>query len=186
MTYLELLKILLPFNTYSDSSQSEVLKDISAHVEGLKKSEENADALFNEIFPDISKTLIPSWEKLCGLTVGAKDIIQLRRDRVITKLREKGGCSIEYFTALALMFGYTITIEELKPFMAGWGRAGDTLYAEESIFIWSVNILNSPNYYFRAGQSVAGERLAWWNTQLNLEDLFNKLKQAHTYVTFVY
>ncbi len=138
------------------------------------------------MFPDQSYELLCCWERVCGLVPGANDTLQMRRDAVIRKLRERGGISKKYFIDLAATMGYTIRIEELKPFMAGIGRAGDTLYVKESIFIWRIKVSGKSLYYFKAGQAAAGERLLWWPDQSVLENLFNELKPAHTYIIFDY
>lgn len=132
----------------------------------------------------MSDSLIVDWERICGLTPA--DTLQQRRDTVISKIQEKGGLSRAHFISIAQTLGFTIEIEELLPFMAGWGRAGDSLYVEESIFIWMVKVDALHVYYFRAGQSWAGEILGSQLSQLVLENLFNNLKPAHTYVYFTY
>jgi uncharacterized protein YmfQ (DUF2313 family) len=181
MLHKDSLKLLFPIELQGDFE-----KDIELEGKHLDDAQLRAEHLLNEMFPDQSYELLPDWERVCGLTPGNDDTLQLRRDRVIRKLRERGGLSIPYFIALAEAMGYTITIEELKPFMAGINRAGDALYIYESIWIWRVKVFGKPLYYFRAGRSVAGERLLWWSAQTELEDLLKELKPAHTYVIFEY
>ena len=82
--------------------------------------------------------------------------------------------------------GYDIDIVEPMPSMAGWLAAGDELFGEEIVHQWGVKIKNQPVYYFRAGESAAGEPLLWWESQSVLEELFISLKPAHTYVYFIY
>jgi uncharacterized protein YmfQ (DUF2313 family) len=181
MLHKDTLKLLFPVEI-----QGSFEKDIEIEGKHLDNAQSRAEQLLKEMFPDQSHELLPDWERVCGLTPSADDPLQLRRDRVIKKLRELGGLSRAYFINLAASWGYTISIEELRPFMAGWNRAGDTLYVYESIWIWRVKVSGQPLYYFRAGQSVAGERLLWWQAQTVLENILNELKPAHTYVIFDY
>lgn len=152
----------------------------------LDLAQARAERLLAEMFPDTSAMLLSDWERVCGLIPGPDDPQQLRRDRVVRKLREIGGLSIPYFVLLAESMGYTIAIEELRPFMAGWGRAGDPLYVEEVRWIWRVRISGQSLYYYRAGQSAAGERLLWWPTLEELETALTNLKPAHTHIIFDY
>jgi len=181
MLHRDVLRLLFP-------SELSGVFDTDIEIEGghLDLAQARAEQLLLEMFPDNTRMLLPDWERVCGLTPGADDPQQLRRDRVIRKLREIGGLSIPYFTLLAQSMGYTITVEELYPFMAGWGRAGDPLYVEESWWIWRVNISGQALYYLTAGQSAAGERILWWPPVTELENILNDLKPAHTYIVFDY
>jgi uncharacterized protein YmfQ (DUF2313 family) len=62
---------------------------------------------------------------------------------------------------MAATFGWTIAIDELKPFMAGCGRAGDSLYEESACFIWRSTSPEMP-CTASAGRVRAGEMLTWW------------------------
>lgn len=181
MSHKDTLNLLFPIELQGDFK-----KDIEIEGKHLDSVQTRAEKLLNEFFPDQSHELLADWERVCGLIPKSDHTLQFRRDRVVMKLRELGGLSVPYFISLAASMGYRITIEELIPFMAGWSRAGDTLYAYECIWIWRVRVLEQLLYYFRAGQSVAGERLLWWQVQTELENMLKDLKPAHTYVIFTY
>lgn len=181
MLHKNALKLLFPI-----ALQGDFEKDIELEGKHIDNAQSRAEQLLKEMFPDGAYELLHAWERVCGLVPGADDPLLLRRDRVIKKLREFGGLSRAYFIGLAASLGYTITIEELMPFMAGWGRAGDTLYIYESLWIWRVKVSGQALYYFRAGQSAAGERLLWWPVQSALENILTELKPAHTFVIFDY
>jgi len=53
-------------------------------------------------------------------------------------------------------------------------------------FSWRVKVSGQALYYFRAGLSTSGERLLWGPQVTALEDLFNNLNPAHTYIIFDY
>ncbi len=181
MLHKDALKLLFPIPLEGTFEM-----DIEVEGKHLDSAQARAEVLLKETFPAQSYELLCCWERVCGLIPGVEDTLQARRDTVIRKLRERGGLSKQYFINLAVTMGYPITIEELHPFMAGSGKAGDTLYVKESIFIWRVRVAGKAFYYFRAGQSAAGERLLWWPAQTVLENLFNELKPAHTYIIFDY
>jgi len=181
MSHRDVIKLLFPIELAGVSDG-----DIALEGAILDDVEAQARELLEEMFPDRSFTCLTDWERVCGLKPVEDATLQSRRDNVIRKLRERGGLSRASFIALAAAMGYTVTIEELQPFMAGWGRAGDPLYEEEVRFIWRVNVAGQALYYYRAGLSAAGERLLWWPSVTALEDLFNDLKPAHTYIIFDY
>lgn len=181
MSHKNVLKLLFPIDLGGDFE-----KDTELEGKHLDNVQSRAEDLLKEFFPDEAYELLQDWERVCGLTPGADDTLQLRRDMVIVKLRELGGLSRVYFIQLAASRGYTITIEELGPFMAGIGRAGDALYVEAVIWIWRVKVAGQSLYYFRAGQAAANESLLWWPAQTALENILNELKPAHTFIIFDY
>ncbi len=181
MSHSDVIKLLLPLELAGVSEA-----DIAREGQVLDDVELEAQELLREMFPDRSARCLTDWERVCALVPASDATLQSRRDNVVRKIRERGGLSRRYFIALAAAMGYTITIEELQPFMAGWGRAGDPLYEEKVRFIWRVCVAGQAFYYYRAGLSAGGERLLWWPSVTALEDLFNDLKPAHTFIIFDY
>lgn len=181
MSHRDVIRLLFPVElggTFDD--------DIALEGRVLDDVEAEARELLREMLPDRSVRCLPDWERVCALVPSADAPLQSRRDNVVRKLRERGGLSRRYFIALAAVMGYTVAIEELQPFMAGWSTAGEALYEEGVRFIWRVKVSGQALYHFRAGLSPAGERLLWWPSVTALEDLFNDLKPAHTYIIFDY
>ncbi len=152
----------------------------------LDTAQQSAIDLLAELFPDGAADLLADWERVCGVAPVAGDPVQLRRDRIINKLRALGDIKAPFFVALAATMGFTITITHLNPFMAGWSRSGDPLYVADVWWVWQVSVTGTPIYNFRSGQSAAGEQLTWWPAANALEDLFNDLKPADVYLQFVY
>lgn len=175
------LRLLLPFELGGDHAA-----DLQVDARHLDTAQASGESLLIEMFPDQAARLLADWERVLGLKPGAEDPLQLRRDQVIRKIRERGGLSRAYFIGLAQSLGYQIEIVEPVPFMAGWGRAGDELFGQSICYQWAVRILNQPVYHFRAGVSAAGERLTWWAAQTMLEEVIQELKPAHTFVYFLY
>lgn len=155
--------------------------DADIELEGaqLDQALARSKRLLAEIFPDQANELLADHERVCSLTPGDEDPLQLRRQKVIAKYREQGSLCRNYYIELAASLGYTITIEELA--------SGQEGYGDEGIFVWRITVANdTPAYYFRAGESRAGGRLLWWPTLTALEGLFEDLKPAHTQLIFAY
>jgi uncharacterized protein YmfQ (DUF2313 family) len=188
MGFYDLLKGLLPKGPYSDDDASVVLRSLNVKAQGLERAKENGASLLQEMRPETALYTLSDWERICGLKPSADDPIQTRRARIVQKLNEKGGLSRQYYTDLAALLGYTVTVEELRPFMAGIDHAGDRIFVVETLSMWRVRVLDSGAKYvsFRAGSSASGERVLWWPSDSYLEDLFNKLKRATTIVVFEY
>lgn len=156
-------------------------KDIELEGRHLDDALERSSQLLAQIFPDTADELLTDWERVYGLTPGSDDPLQLRRNRVVAKRRETGRLDRQYFIDLAATFGIEITIDELA--------AGENGYGPEGIFVWRINILNveTEDFYFRAGESVAGDLLMWWTAEVDIDkNLFNDLKPAHTLALYVY
>ncbi len=181
MSHSDALKLLFPLPLEGVFAQD-------ASIEGahLDTAQASGASLLSEAFPAASVSLIADWERITGITWpdGAPPL-QVRQAAVISKLRSVGGLSASYFTAIAAAFGWTITVTEMQPAMAGIARAGDTLYVAGIVFCWKVKAAGTV-YYARAGQSTAGENLTWWQPNAQLEALLNAIKPAHTYIVFDY
>ncbi|MEN4243898.1 DUF2313 domain-containing protein [Serratia marcescens] len=184
--YAELLGLLLPPKSYSlDGKQ--LSAELLAEGNCLARAEIKSDEVLNGITPFFAVSLLSDWERVLAISVDSSMTIQQRRQQVLAKINATGGLSRKYFINLAKSLGYNITIDEPEPFRAGINRAGDRLWVPEIIWVWIVNIDDAqvPVYRFRAGSSVAGERLMTFGQNL-IENIFQDLKPAHTQVVFNY
>lgn len=175
------LRLLFPVELGGDHDA-----DLALDAKHLDIAQASAETLLTEMFPDTTSQLLADWERVLGITPGADDPLQYRRDRVVQKIREKGGLSIPYFIRLAESLGSVVEIVEPVPFMSDWGCADDELFDETVVYQWGLKIYNQPIYEFCADTSCADELLLWFNEQTVLEELFKQLKPAHTYVYFSY
>lgn len=183
--HAELLALLLPPVSYAPTGAA-LQAELLAEGKALDISLASADWVQGAITPFFAEQLLPDWERVCGITPSADAAYQQRLQAVLAKLAETGGLSIPYFTRLASSLGYTITIVELEPFRAGINRAGDPLWVEDIQWVWQVVVASqSRSYLFRAGQSVAGERLTSFGDPV-IESVISDLKPAHTFVYFAY
>ena len=151
----------------------------------LDAAQTSFESLVQEMFPDTANLLLPCWERVLGITPPAGATLQSRRIAATAMVAATpGDIKQPYFVALAAKMGYTVTIDSLTPFMAGWGRAGDPLYIADAIYIWIVTVANQPLFQFRSGQSAAGEPLSWWSEPGGLQTILNDLKPADVYLAF--
>ncbi len=164
------------------------LADIELEGALLDEATASADVLLREMFPDAAVALLADWERVAGLPdpcTGALGTLQQRQSAVVERLRDKGGCSIPFFIAVAAALGYAVTIDEFTPFRCGASAAGDPVCDDEWAFVWQVNAAETAVTYFAAGASAAGEPLAAWGDAV-LECVFGRRKPAHTYIIFAY
>lgn len=161
--------------------------DIRVEGNSLDAVRISAESLLEEMLPNRAYILLADWERVVGIVPGADEPLQARRDRVVKKLRELGDVKKPYYQALAESLGYSIYIQEYIPTMCGWVCAGDELITNDDpaiLFVWNAHIFNQSVYWFHAGQSCAGERLAWWRPAEELETTLEDLRPAH--VTFIF
>ena len=140
-----------------------------------------ADLLERESDPRYTLELLPDFERNWGLPDPcwkAPQSIDQRHQQLLFKMTLLGGQSREFFIDIAAWLGYTITITEYAPFMAGVSQMGDTrqmdywdgipgedpkepyyrwyIGGEEQRFFWTVHVANAPLDWFRMGEAEAG------------------------------
>lgn len=188
--YLEQLKTLLPpgqaFPREAGTTLHDLLDGMSIE---LARVDGRGEALPIEANPATTNELLVDWERVAGLPDKCSGVLeetlQGRKNALLTKLTSNGGQSPAYFIELAASLGYTVTIEEFRPFRAGISKAGDALTNGPWAFTWRVRAPETSVISFRAGVSAAGERLRSWGND-TLECKINQLKPAHTIALFAY
>ena len=160
-----------------------------------------ADLLERESDPRHTYELLPDWERAWGLPdpcfPEAKTIGERQR-MLVLYMTWKGSQSRAYFTWLMEWLGFTVTVKEYAPFMAGVSRVGDTrpnpkdnfrwyIGPPEMRFAWSVGVGTPAFIWFRAGSGQAGVDP---HLQIGIPDdlqcLLNRWKPAHTDLVFDY
>jgi uncharacterized protein YmfQ (DUF2313 family) len=186
MGHAELLSQLLIPESYSPTAPN-LAAELQADANALDAVLTNAQRALAAITPYGAGETLPDWERVLAIAPSSDATYQQRINAVITKIRQKGGLSIPYFIQLAASLGYTITIIEPQPFRVDASRIGDALYDEDVIYIWQVEVEGSATleYYFRVDQSAIGEPLMAFSDPV-LEQVFNDLKPAWTFVYFTY
>lgn len=188
--YLEQLKTLLPPGQAFPREPGTTLHDLldGMSVE-LARVDARGETLPLEAIPSTSTELLSDWERVAGLPDKCSGVLeetlQGRKNALLTKLSSAGGQSVAYFTELAAALGYTVTIEQFRPFRVGTSHAGDPLTNGDWVFTWLIRAPEVTVTSFRAGQSAVGERLRVWGND-TLECRINQLKPAHTLALFAY
>lgn len=166
MSHKDTLKLLFPLEFGGVFDQ-----DIELEGKQFDDAQVNAELLLLEFFPQTATSSIADWERYLGVSTIDGDTLQTRQQRVIAKLRSRGGLSLLYFTAFAQTMGYDVKIENL----------------EIGSFQWTVTVSNAvPVVYFRAGQSLSGDNLITGDIVNSIEGIFQELKPAYTEVIFNY
>ncbi|HEX7126427.1 MAG TPA: putative phage tail protein [Thermodesulfobacteriota bacterium] len=154
---------------------------LAALADELARCHDAAERLVDDADPRTVDALLPDWETLCGLVPSPDAPAAARREAVLLVLALRGGQTPQYFIDLAAAAGFTVTVEEFDPFMAG-STAGSLLYGDAWQFAWRVTTLEAQVTAFTAGAR-AGEAL----TTLNLGDLpalIARRQPAHTHVLY--
>lgn len=188
--YREQLKALLPPGQAFPRDPGTTLHDLLDGMSlELARVDDRASALPQEVNPNTTLELLPDWERVAGLpdkcSGALEETLQGRRNALLAKLTSTGGQSADYFIQLAASLGYAVTIEVFRPFRAGRSAAGDVLSNGDWAFAWRIHAPDVTVIPFRAGLSVAGERLRVWGSD-TLECKIRQLAPAHTIPIFAY
>lgn len=163
----------------------------SALAEELHRVDVRMEDLLRERHTLTTAELLTDHELDLGIPdecVDLADSLDERRIYANTKLTYVGGQSKVHFIELAQTLGYTVTITEFSPFIAGLGFAGAPVHAPEMIYYWmvTVNLADPTVIYFTAGSSGAGDLLAYFFGLEILKCVFEKYKPAHTHIIWDY
>ena len=188
--YKQLLKSLLPPGEAFPRDVGTTMDDLlAALAKEWARIDGRGMALIADALPSSTNELLTDWERFAGLPdkcAGTLETtMQGRRNALVSKLAGTGGQSRAYFIGIAAALGYDVTIEEFRPFRAGWSVAGDPLTNGAWVFAWRVRAPAVTVIPFRAGLSSAGEPLQTWGND-TLECKINQLAPAHTVPIFAY
>jgi uncharacterized protein YmfQ (DUF2313 family) len=89
-----------------------------------------------------SLDMLPDWERV--LAIPASGSIPDRQAAVGAKIADQGGCSRDYFVALAATLGYDITITEYLPWRVGIATCVDPLIGIRWQSTWTVTYASGP------------------------------------------
>jgi uncharacterized protein YmfQ (DUF2313 family) len=184
--HADLLSQLLIPGSYLPTEPN-LAAELQADGKALDAALANAQRALAAITPYGAGETLPDWERVLAITPSINATYQQRINAVIAKIRQTGGLSIPYFTQLAAGLGYTITIIEPQYAQAGVSRAGDAMWVQDVIWVWQVQVSGPANIAYRAyaGTAAAGDPITEFSDPV-LEQVFNDLKPAFTYVYFSY
>jgi uncharacterized protein YmfQ (DUF2313 family) len=160
-----------------------------------------ADLLERESDPRATIELLPDWERAWGLPdpcFPSATTIAERQQMLVLKMTWLGGQSRQYFINVMEWLGYTVTIKEFAPFMAGVSQVGDTrapppdspiedqnfrwyIGPAEQRFVWTINYGQIGLAWFRAASGQAGvDHHLEFRVPSELQCLLDRWKPAHT------
>lgn len=188
--YLEQATALLPpgpaWPRGSDAYAIRLLRGLS---EEFARVHARADALLNEADPRTTGEMLLDWERVAGLPdgcvadAGADPSTEQRIAALVGRLTMVGAQSLDYFEALALSLGYTVTVSEFHVHDVNDDVSEPTTGVDWA-HAWQVqSVLNQP-VYFTVNATVADPLAAWSNVML--ECVLNRFKPAHTVLLFSY
>lgn len=162
--YYGQLVALLPPGPAWDVERVPAIRDLLREAaEELAREDLRLSDLFNEMFPDTVRELVPDWERVMDLPdpcLGESPAFEDRQLAVRRRLVEVGGQSRAFFIDLAISQGYpgaTITEHRAPRFgNARFGRAHFGTWSAQ--FMWTLNTGPRRKLGRRFGVSFWGER----------------------------
>jgi uncharacterized protein YmfQ (DUF2313 family) len=191
-SYLQQLQALLPLGfAWLRRGEARLTRLLAAWAEELARLDARAARIVSESIPSDTLEMLPDWERVAGLPddCGGElaTTVAERRANLVVQLTRQGGATPAFFVSLAATLGYTVTIDEFRPFIAGLSRAGDALWGAAAVrYQWRVIVHGARLTNFRTGASQCGDRLLKITHAEDLECLLNRLKPAHTRLVFAY
>jgi uncharacterized protein YmfQ (DUF2313 family) len=185
--YLEQLQALLPPGAAWPRDPDAVLTRIlDSTAAEMARIDGRAADLALEADPRTTIELLADWERVLGLPdpcSGLAPDLAGRRAQVTARLTALGGQSVAFFIALGAALGYTVSIEEFRPFTCD-SQVDDSIDPHPWPFAWRVQ---APRTTVRVMScaSACDEPIRSWGNQ-PLECLFQRLAPAHTKVLFAY
>jgi uncharacterized protein YmfQ (DUF2313 family) len=185
-SYRVQLQALLPRgDAWPRRADSTLGKFLAALAEEMARLDARSEQLLSEALPGSSLELLSDWERLVGLpdacSAELATTLSERRQNVVSKLTMQGGCSRAWVIAFAAKLGYSIEIDEFRPFITGLSRCGDRLNGAPSVrHTWRVRVIGPRYTPFRTGASQCGDLLGKITRAEDLECQLKRRKQAHT------
>lgn len=140
------------------SIQAAVLRALG---ESFQRSDDDAWRLIAGAFPSTATIMLSEWENTLGLpddcSISEIGGISDRQRAVTSKLISTGGLNRSYYISVVAALGYTITISQFRPAMAGMSTCGDALNGDEWPFTWRINAPQTTiKYAVAGGAHIAG------------------------------
>lgn len=187
--YFEQLKKLLP-QGYAWPHRRDALfyELLRAFAEELSHVGCRLLDLIEESNPCHTVELLLDWERVLGFPdacIGEPATLAERQSLLCWRYKDKGAQSPADLIYLALIAGFTITIEEHNPFRVNEHGMGDPLNGIAWQHAFTVHAAETTLRYFHMNSSAMGERLLDFGNDA-LECMINANKPAHTIAIFVY
>ena len=173
-----LLQLLPPGPAWSRDPTAPLGLLLHALSEELARVEERLHDLVDESDPRTTSELLDDWERAWGLPdpCGATPTTEAERQAALTaRVISTGGQNPAYIIEVAAALGYTATIVEYDPFIAGdesvSSKTGDKVYSFGYDFTFTVDV-----------SAEAADAVS----HALFECMINRIKPAHTLALFDY
>lgn len=201
--YKKLLLDLLPPGQMARDDESNLAKVIEPIANEFARIDARARNLLEEADPRTTIEIFEEWESFAGLpdacSLGDLTLGE-RRDALISKLKSRGGQSRAYFKGICEDLGYTVDIVEFRPMGFGnWGFGANTTSDDYGSYLvgpqtpgnnfqyyWLIYVYGTKFTRFAFARSSFGDPMLKIRTADQLECILNRLKPAHTHLTFNY
>jgi uncharacterized protein YmfQ (DUF2313 family) len=186
--YLDHLQQLLPLGmAWTREPEAWLTELLAVAAEQLAEVHDHADSLLWETYPTNASQTLASREAEATLPDPCYPALTTdeRHRALLLRWAGRGGQSAQWYIDLAAVFGYVISIQEYRPFVAGT-LTGHALTDDPWLYAWAVvsSPINTFTSVFTSG-AVAGDPLRHWQNQV-LECLIRRAAPAHTIVLFEY
>lgn len=185
--YGRALASLLPIGFAWTRDPGSVLHRLLLALAGpLFRADARVVDLIEESDPRTALETLVEWERAYALPdscAPAPDLVEERRDALITRIIGRGGQSVAYFEGVAARIGFPVTIDEFDPLTCVDPCIG-SLYGDDWVFVWR---LNAAAVTIRDATCLDGctAPLRDWGNE-PLECTIALLKPAHTIALFRY
>ena len=181
----QLQALLPPGAAWPRRPDATLTKLLDAISQELARVDARGGLLLDEALPAAALELLPDWERVVGLpdacSAALATTISERRQNVVSKLTQRGGASRAWFIEYAARLGYTIEIDEYRPFITGLARCGARLNGAPVVrHTWRIRVTGPRYTPFRTGASQCGDLLGKITRAEDLECQLKRRKQAHT------
>ena len=183
-----LYKLLPPGTAFTDDPDSNIMKLFDPIATELERLEETVYNVISEANPSTMVNTLPVRYEEAGLPDpcrGKPPTFQEQRNDVLTRWAAVGGSSKKYFENLGLTYGYIVEIfdRQYPMFQVDVSGIESTGIEDAWVYTWDVHYFDTSQVFFRAGQSLSGERLVS-PALVDVTCLFERLKPAHTQIKY--
>lgn len=140
-----------------------------------------------EADPRTTQEMFSDWEAAFGLPdpcIPANSALNIRRASLVQRVTDGGGLSRERLIQVAAQLGFTVTINEFRPYQVG-DPIGTPIYDARWRYVWQVASPSLTVRLWTIGTSAVGDPLRSWDNTI-LECVLNRLTTAHTRLLFKY
>lgn len=154
-----------PFGAYFDRSAGWLPRVSRGMARFLSRLVRRRTTMERQIDPRTATELIGDWERALGLTTDTTLDDSTRRDAIMTKLRSLGGVTADYYTGLAVLFGYgdAVVTDAADPFECDMDCDAELAGGEWKVTFFLTATSKSAAQNAMLRRLITSQMLAGWN-----------------------